>query len=342
MSEILVEVRRGGFAESVHRGNLAVADASGALLAWAGDPETVTFMRSAAKPLQALAVVETGAYEAFGLDERELAVICASHGSEPHHVEVVLGILEKLGLGETGLECGTHWPSHQPSAFELARQGRRPTSLHCNCSGKHAGMLAVARHMGWPVEGYFRMDHPVQRLYVETVAAVTSYPAARMWLAVDGCGATVVGLPLRRMAQGFARLADPDDPTAALGPERRRAAALIVRAMRGHPEMVAGTGRLCTALMRAMPVVAKSGAEGVYCLGLPGRGLGLAVKIEDGNSRAVAPVVERVLGRLGCLTPEAGAVFEDIRALVGKNHRGEPTVSLEAVFELSSERGLGT
>lgn len=337
MSEILVKIKRGEFVESVHRGSVAVADTSGNLVAWAGDPEIYTFMRSSAKPIQALAVVETGAYDAYGLDERELAITSASHSSEAFHVETVLAILRKLGVSESRLQCGTHLPTHGPSADELIRQGRQPTPVHCNCSGKHAGMLAVAKRMGWTLEGYWQAEHPVQRLCLANVASVSGYPAAKIGVAKDGCGVTVFALPLRHMAQAFARMANPDDPPSGFSPERVRAASLIIRAMREHPEMVGGTGRLCTELMRKAPLVAKSGAEGVYCVGVPGRSLGVALKIEDGNSRAVGPAILRALEGLGLLDPEAAAALEPFRRPVGLNHRGETIGVTEADFELKSK-----
>ncbi|MCL6581237.1 MAG: asparaginase [Firmicutes bacterium] len=334
MSEILVEVRRGDYVECVHRGSVAVVDLDGRLVASVGDPDCVTFMRSAAKPIQALAVVESGAYEEFGLTERELAVMCASHSSEPCHVEVVLGILRKLGLDESYLQCGTHLPTHGPSAKALLREGREPTAVHSNCSGKHAGMLALARRMGWSLDDYWTEDHPVQRLCLENVAAVTGYPARAIGVAKDGCGVAVFALPLRHMALGFARLACPGDPRTGFGPERARAAALVVRAMRAHPEMVAGTGRLCTALLRATPVLAKGGAEGVYCFGVPGRGLGCALKIDDGGSRAVGPAVVRVLEELGVVGPDLPGELEPFRRPRNTNHRDEVIGSIEPVFRL--------
>ncbi|RJQ04062.1 MAG: asparaginase [Bacillota bacterium] len=338
MSQVLVEVRRGGYVESVHRGSVAVVDPAGMLVAHAGDPEAYTFMRSAAKPIQALAIVESGAYEAFGLTEKELAVMCASHSSEPGHVATVLGALAKIGLDESHLQCGTHLPTHTPSAHALIREGREPTAVHCNCSGKHAGMLAVAKKMGWGLEDYWHENHPLQRLCLDNVASVAGYRASRIGVARDGCGVSVFALPLRNMAQAFARLANPDDPKSDFGPARASAASLIVRAMRAHPDMVAGTGRLCTVLMEATPVVAKGGAEAVYCFGVPGWGLGCALKIEDGNSRAVGPAVVRVLENLGLVSPPAARSLEPFSRLATVNHRGEVVGVTEAVFGLGARK----
>ena len=333
-SEILVKVWRGDYVESLHRGSIAVVDTAGSVVAAVGDPDYYTFMRSAAKPIQALAVIESGAYATYGLTERELAVVCASHSSEPYHVENVLGILAKVGLDETHLRCGTHLPTHGPSAQALVREGRSPTSVHCNCSGKHSGMLTVARQMGWTLDDYWRREHSLQRLCRENVAAVAGYPIDKMGTATDGCGVSVFALPLRNMAQAFARLANPDDPRSAFSPERAAAARLVAHSMRAYPEMVGGTGRLCTALMRATPVVAKSGAEGVYCFGIPGRSLGVALKIDDGNARGTHPTAVRVLEQLGLLSAEAAAALEPFRRPANINNRGENVGHTEAVFQI--------
>lgn len=331
MSEVLARVLRDGIVESVHRGSVAVVDTSGHLLWSIGDPDTYALMRSAAKPLQALAVAESGAYAAYGLTEPELAVICSSHTAESYHVEAVLGILAKLGLGEEHLQCGTHAPAHPPAAEALIRAGLEPTPVHCNCSGKHAGMLAVCRRLGWSLERYVEPDHPVQRLNLDNLAAVAGYPVEQIGLARDGCGVPVYALPIRHMALAFARLANPGDRRSAFDPVRAEAAALVGRAMQAHPQMVAGTGRLCNHLMRHAPVVAKSGAEAVYCFGVPERGIGCALKIEDGNSRAVAPVVVEILRRLEVFSPSAADAFRGhLPQLL--NHRGEVAGSIEPVL----------
>lgn len=330
MSEVLARVLRQGMVESIHRGSIAVVDISGGLVWSVGDPDTYTFMRSAAKPIQALAVVESGAHAAFGLTQPELAVICSSHSAEAHHVAAVLGILGKLGLNEEHLQCGIHAPSHPPAAEELIRAGRKPTPVHCNCSGKHAGMLAVCRHLGWDLGGYIEAEHPVQQLNLDSAAAVTGYPRESIGLARDSCGVPVYALPLRHMALAFARLANPGDPRSGFSPSRAEAAELIVQAMRRNPEMISASSGLCSNLMRHVPVVAKSGAEAVYCFGVPGHGIGCALKIEDGNSRAVAPVVVEILRELGVLTLEAAAAFEQ-HLPQPRNHHGQVSGRVEAV-----------
>ncbi|ABG04041.1 L-asparaginase II [Rubrobacter xylanophilus DSM 9941] len=294
----LVVLTRGGLVEGVHRGRVAVCDASGAVLEAAGDPDAPVCLRSSAKPFQAMPLVLSGAADAFGLGEEELAVACASHNGERAHLEAVRSILRKAGLPEEALQSGAHPPLHAPAAEELARSGERPRALHGNCSGKHAGMLAVCAHQGWDTGSYREPAHPVQRWILEIVARVCgvdreSIPAPR-----DGCGVPTFAVPLRGLAAGFARLA-----TGRELPDRMAAAARRLReAMRARPFMVAGTGRFDTDLMQKTPLVAKSGAEAVFAAGSP-EGWGLAVKISDGASRAVRPAAVAALGRLGVAVP---------------------------------------
>lgn len=334
MSVVLVEATRGPLAETLHRGDVAVVDAAGRLLYRAGHPrEKVTFWRSSAKPFQAMPLVYTGAAERWGLDAADLALCCASHSGEPAHTDRALAILARIGLGEEWLRCGAH-PPHDPETAEaLRREGRGPTPRHSNCSGKHAGMLALARHMGWPCEGYLEPDHPVQRVILENVCAVTGLAAGDIPLGVDGCGVPTFGLSVYHMALAFARLVDPDaipeapgqgvELPAGVAPpapaERRRAAAAVCRAMMDHPYLVAGRNRADTDLMQAVPgrVVCKGGASGVWCLAIPPAvarqvpalagaqgGVGVALKIEDGGalgSREVAGLA--ALAQLGVLGP---------------------------------------
>jgi L-asparaginase II len=337
---VLVEVGRGPLVESIHRGCLAVVDSGGALLYRVGDPDKVTFFRSSSKPIQALTIILSGAADRFALTEKELAVTAASHNAEDFHVEAALSILSKAGLAEDALQCGAHLPLHGESARRLVREGRRPTAVHSNCSGKHSGMLAACRAMGWPVEGYLSPAHPLQRWNLELVARVCD--ATDISIGIDGCGVPVFGLPVRNMAYGFARLADPDTlPSDLQAPARR-----VVAAMRAHPEMVAGTGRFCTDLMRAAGdrLVAKSGAEAVYCAGfLKGEtavaalaGVGVAVKIEDGGSRATAPAMMKAMMDLGVLDVRAVAALGKYARPESRNERGDLCGEIRAVFTLEA------
>lgn len=336
MAVLLASVRRGTLVESSHRGDIAVVDLEGRLLAWAGNPGRVTFMRSAAKPIQCTSVVETGAAERFRLTDRELAVVCSSHTGEPMHVDAVRGILGKLGMGEEALGCGVHMPFDARAARDLLARGAEPGPLMCNCSGKHAGMLAVASHMGAQTAGYWEPSHPVQRVMIDCMAYYAGVPRDRLVLGTDGCGVPVFGLPLRRMALAFANLASPRNLPAA----KAQAAARVVQAMRAYPEMVGGTGQLTTLVMRlpGPKLVCKGGAEGVFCLGVVGKGIGAAVKVEDGSARAMGPIVIRLLRLLGLLAQADESEAVDVGGLAEPkvtNFRGETVGSIEAVFHLS-------
>lgn len=299
MHENAVELVRGTTVECRHRVHAAVVDADGRLRASTGDPEFLTFFRSAAKPLQALPLVQDGALERFGLTAEELALCCGSHSGEPRHLRVAGSILRKIGLNGEALRCGPHQPLHRSTRRELADAGLEPIRMHNNCSGKHAGMMALARAHGWEPADYHRVGHPVQGRLLTEVAHWVDIPYEGIALAVDGCGAVCYALPLRNMALGYARLA-----SAARRGEP--APQQVVRAMTSHPEMVAGEGRLCTDLMVRTEgrLFAKLGAEGLYCIGVPGAELGIALKIEDGGRRAVGPAVLSVLRQLDLISED--------------------------------------
>ncbi len=290
MSSLTIESTRSGFVESVHPVSVAVVDADGTLVASAGNPELVTFWRSAAKPFQSLPLVQDGAAERFGFGPRELALACASHSSEPVHRELALAMLTAVGCTEEHLACGPHPPLSQAVAEEAARTGTPLTPRWSNCSGKHAGLLALAKHHGWPLEGYERAGHPVQERVLSEVSRWTGVARGDIHLAVDGCTAVSFGLSLRGMATAYARF----------GMSGGSAARRLREAMWTHPELVAGTGRLCTELMGAGrgEVLAKVGAEGVYSAAVPGLGLGVSLKVEDGDMRCSPPALLAVLRQL--------------------------------------------
>jgi L-asparaginase II len=269
MHESVVEVVREGLVESRHRVHAAIVDSEGRLRASVGDPELETFVRSAAKPFQALPIVSDGAMDRFGITLEELAVCCGSHSAEPRHVEVVRSLLRRVGIDGEALACGPQPPLHKGSRRALAEAGLEPLRMHNNCSGKHAGMLALARAHGWDIEDYHRADHPVQQRLLSEIARWVGMPAEAIGLAVDGCGVVCFAMPLRQMALGYARLArgarlGDHDPT------------FVVGAMTAYPEMVAGEGRLCTDLMRRTTsrTFAKVGAEGSTASGCPARSSG--------------------------------------------------------------------
>lgn len=278
---------RGDLVEAVHRVSVAVTDRAGRLVASAGEPGLVTFWRSCAKPFQALALVEDGAADRYGLGVEGLALACASHSSEPVHLEVTDRFLAKIGCTEADLACGPHTPLGPEVAARVARDGVTVTPRWSNCSGKHSGMLALANHHGWETAGYETKDHRVQRRILKDVEEWTG---ARPGLAVDGCTAVCFALPLSAMARAYAALGDGGSG----GLMRLR------EAMLARPDLVAGTGRSCTDVMAAAPgkVLVKLGADGVYCGALPGTGLGFALKVEDGDMRALPVALLAVLDRL--------------------------------------------
>ena len=285
-----IESTRGSIVEAVHHVSVAVSDADGRLLASAGDPDVVTWWRSAAKPFQALPLLQDGAAEHFAVSDEELALACASHSSEPRHLEVVSRWMDRLGLTDQDLSCGVHPPLSPVVAQAVLRGSVSPTPRWSNCSGKHTGMLALAMHQGWPLAGYNSAGHPVQDRILAEVARWTSVPELNLAQSIDGCTAVCFGLPLRAMALAYARLAASPEASA------RR----ILAAMTAHPFLVAGTGRLCTDLMGALPgsIVAKVGAEGIYSAALPRVGLGIALKVEDGDTRSSGLALLEVLRQL--------------------------------------------
>ncbi len=322
---VAILVWRGERVESRHRVSYAVADAAGARRHVAGDPDRPIFPRSAVKPLQALALLESGAAERFAVSQAELALACASHGGEPFHVEAIGRWLARLGLDQTALECGAHPPLHAPSATRLVVAGRAPEPVHNNCSGKHTAMLAVARHLGAPLAGYTAADHPVQRRVAATLAAMAGVDAVPV-PALDGCGLPTYPLTLGELATAYARLGDP----AGLAADRRAACRKICAAISAHPKLIAGSGRACTAIMTVAPkLVVKSGAEGVYGAALPALGLGLALKVEDGGSRAAPAALLALLEAIGALGREQRSALDEVARPVLRNHSGRVVGRIE-------------
>lgn len=294
----VVGVWRGSVIESRHYGAYAVIDAAGALLASAGDIERPVFPRSAVKVIQALPLIETGAADAYGFGDAELAIACASHAGTTAHVATAAAMLARAGRPGTCLECGAHWPGLPADVVACSEQGG-PTALHNNCSGKHAGFVCTACHEGEDPTGYVRPTHPVQRRVTAALAEVTGTDLTRAPAGTDGCSIPTYALPLKNLAHGFARMASG----VGLSTDRATAARRLFAAVFARPEMVAGPGLFDTTFMTALPGEAfvKVGAEGVYCAGLPKLGIGIAVKIDDGASRAaqvlVADIIAGLLGR---------------------------------------------
>jgi L-asparaginase II len=301
------------------------------MVASAGNPHFMSFVRSAVKMFQALPLVEDGVVEHFGLTDEELALITASHGGEPFHLEGVRSILKKIDAPEDALACGAHPPMHSGSAEALTAACTPPTRIHNNCSGKHAGMLALARRHGWPIEGYHQLTHPVQQRMLKTMAQWCALPTQDISVAVDGCGVPTFCLQTINVAAACARFA-------AAAREQGSAAGRIVAAMTKCPGHIAGTDRLCTDLIRATSgrLFAKVGAEGYYCAGIPESGLGLALKVEDGAKRASEPTLLAVLREVGELTESEMQTLSRYAQPVVLNTRGE------AVGHIRVRRGRST
>jgi L-asparaginase II len=308
---VLVEVTRGALVESRHRGAAVVVDAAGKLVRGWGDVDQAIFPRSANKPLQAIALIETGAAARCGATDAEIALACASHRAEPRHVDAVADWLARLGLSPGDLECGVQPPGDPASLEALIRAGKPPSAIHNNCSGKHTGFLATAAHLGEPTRGYVAYDHPVQRRVSRTLADLYGLDAERLPWGVDGCGIPTIAVPLRALARGMAQLADP----AKLPAERAAAARRITGAITAHPLMIGGVDSIASRITEALAgsVIAKTGAEGVYSAVLPTAGWGIAIKIDDGAGRAAEIALASVLERLSVLDP---AETERLRRVV--------------------------
>lgn len=307
-----VYVTRGALAESVHAIVACAVDASGTVALEYGDIDAPIYLRSAAKPFIAAAVLASRANERFGFDEREIAVMAASHNGEPEHVAAVSSILEKIGLEEGALQCGAHAPAYDPAAAALAASGAKPSALHNNCSGKHAGILALCRARGYDRATYLALEHPAQQEILALCGRLLGEDPTRMPLGVDGCGIPVFATSMRRAARAFARFATLDevDDADAIALE------LVRYAVAAEPFYIGGTGRFDSALPQATRgrIIGKAGAEGVHADALLDQGLGLALKIVDGARRAVPPATMALLGELGALEPSARASLDGFAA----------------------------
>ena len=313
MNPVLVDALRGTAVESTHRGAFAVVDADGSVVASLGDIERPVFPRSAVKVLQALPLIASGAADRLGLTDEELALACASHGGEEIHARTAAGMLAKSGLDLAALECGAHWPYNEAAARALAAHGTLPTALNNNCSGKHAGFLclACALHDGPDLQqyarGYVKPEHPVMREATAALQAATGYDLTAAPHGTDGCSIPAYAVPLRHLAHAFARVGTGHGLTVGHADAARRLRAAVAKA----PYLVAGDGRFDTRVMTRLGarVFCKVGAEGVYCAALPERGLGVAIKIDDGNTARAAEVVMAALIEAFVALDDAEAVF---------------------------------
>lgn len=292
---VLVEVTRGNLVESRHRGMIVAVDGDGKTLFSLGETDAHIFPRSACKAMQALPLIESGAADANGFGDRELALACSSHSGEPEHVALAAKMLSAAGRDVQALECGAHWSSDQKTLIAQARSLEAPSALHNNCSGKHAGFVCACCHSGTEVKGYIGYDHPIQQEIRGVMAELTGAVLDRDNCGVDGCSIPTYALSMRGLAHGFARMASG----VGLGAERARASKRLIEACMAEPFFVAGTKRACTRLMKTAPgrIFAKTGAEGVFCAAIPEKGIGIALKCEDGTTRAAEAMVAATLAR---------------------------------------------
>jgi L-asparaginase II len=333
----LAEVTRGDVVESVHRGVVVVVDVEGNLVASAGNVDQLGYFRSAAKPFQAIPVVESGAAEAFGFTERELALSCSSHDGTPDHQRGVARMLEKIGLHDEDLRCGISPPVDEQ---ELARSVLGlvwPSQVQCECSGEHAGMLAASKHLGYPLDTYVERDHPLQRRILAIIATVLGMDQDEIILGTDGCSIPTFAAPMRRFAFAYATLATPRQSPIKNNPALVEAIDRFRAAMVAYPVMIGNEGVLDTEIMQATDgrVVAKLGAEGLLCLAVPDRGLGVAIASDDGMPRGLGPAAIATLEQLELADDAALCDLREQYAGAVPNFKGEPVGAVRPVLQLA-------
>jgi L-asparaginase II len=331
---ILVEQTRGDYVENRHRGSFVISDANGNIIAAGGDISRPVFPRSAIKSMQALAMVSSGAIDRFELSDEELALACASHHGEDVHVQGVTGFLGHLGLSVDNLECGAHQPSNGKAREALRAAGAKPSALHNNCSGKHSGMLSVARALGVPTEHYVDRDHPVQLAVRKAIETVIGEPLSIDRCGTDGCSIPTWAAPLSGFARGFARMATGEG----LPPDLASAAQRIFNAATSHPLLVAGTDHFDTLVMVVFGgrLMHKGGAEGVQCGAIRNKGWGYALKCDDGNMQASIVMAANLLLRFAEPDEAQAELLSRFARQVVKNVRGTEVGEMRATAELAA------
>ncbi len=331
---VLVNTLRGDVVENRHRGAIAVCDPRGRVMHGWGDIDRLVYPRSAIKTLQALPLIETGAADHFSLDQAELALACSSHGGEPGHTRAVHAWLARVGLDDDALECGPHAPLHVKSAEALLLDRVTPGRIHNNCSGKHAGMLTTAKFLGEETRGYIEREHPAQQRWFDALGEMAGVDMRQLPCSRDGCGIPVVAMPLHSIATAFARVAAPDGLPAG----RADAIARLADAIGANPFMVAGSGRLCTEVMQltGRRLLVKTGADGVFTAALAEKGIGIALKIDDGSREAAEVALLAVLRYLGALHPDEADALAERGQMPIVNTRGVVTGYRQAASELET------
>ncbi|MCF8008356.1 MAG: asparaginase [Halanaerobiales bacterium] len=336
MSEYIADLYRNKIIESKHRGDIAVVNPEEKLLFFTGDPDKITYLRSAAKPFQILPVINSGAADYFNFSNKEIAVMSASHNGEQEHVNTVRSILKKIKVNEKRLNCGIHDPYNKDAAHQLYLNGDKPTEIHNNCSGKHAALLALSKYNEWDLENYILKEHPVQQLVLETISDVTNTKKNDIYIGEDGCGVVVFGLSIKKMSYGFARLANPEY----LPIKYKEAAQRVVESIKDHPYMIGGKDRFNTELINIMgnKLTAKMGAEGVFGIGIFNQ-YGICIKVEDGNSRAIPPVVIDLLKKLKIIDKKELNKLSKYQKSLVKNHHKHVVGDIKSILNLKTGSG---
>jgi L-asparaginase II len=332
MSEILLQYTRGGKVESIHRGDVAAVDVTGRLLWAIGEANRQMFWRSSAKPFQLLPFIERGGIATFGITQEEIALMVASHSGEAQHVAVLQRILSKIGVTSADLTCGAVKPGDSRTAKELIRNNQPYQAMHNPCSGKHTGMLALAQILKAPLEGYHKMSHPVQQLMLESIANSTLLTSDKVETGIDGCGVPVFYLPLFNMAMAYARLVRPEHGR--WGAASQEGVRIIRDAMVAYPQMVGGSRQFDTVLMTITQgrILAKIGAEAVYCMASIPDGIGVAFKIEDGSLRSIPNVAIGILKKLALISDSEYVALRAQFPAILKNHCGDVIGTIETEF----------
>ena len=333
MSEILIKIYRENLVENIYRGDIVIVNTRGEITFSLGDSEKITYWRSAAKPIQALLVIYSGAAGKYELTDKEVAIMASSHNGEEKHIELIYKILNKIGLDEKALLCGVHPPFHKPTAKYLYNNKIQISPVYNPCSGKHVAQLTLCQYYGWRINDYYKLEHPVQQMILEIIAKVTGYPKEEIYLGIDNCGVPVFGLPIKNMAYAYTQIANWE----LLPLEYQQSAKRIFLSMIKYPEIVDGTDRFDTDLIRISKgkLLAKSGADGVFCIGVRNeKGMGITIKMESGNMKFLPLVVIHILDQLKILPKEKLNQLKKHCPLWMKNYLNGKVCKFISDFEL--------
>ncbi|MDR0270940.1 asparaginase [Paenibacillus sp.] len=331
MESVLVKEYRADIMECAHHGHICIVNDQGEITASVGDPDFVTFTRSAAKPLQAIVAIRGGIVSHYGLSDKEIAIMTASHQAQTDHVEVLESIMRKTGLSEKELICAPSYPLNEQSKEDVLRHDGSKRRLYHNCSGKHLGVLAYCKMKGYPLDGYAEPDHPVQKEIIETMSLMCGIDAEHIDLGTDGCGFPVFALPLSAMAAAYVKLACPD---LIMDEVTREAVQIITQAMNRYPEMVGGSGRIDSLVLQDSNIVAKGGFKGVYCFALKNERLGIAFKVLDGSEEEWGWIVQTILEQTGYSNPSLIRQMKESFTHDIFNDEGKKVGYADSVFQL--------